>query len=183
LNGPSNRLCSRGTMPSKKKVKAEEAVVEVPETQDEEAAEEEDLDVDIDDADLEADVLEDDDDDIADVVDVDEEDDAEVDEVDEILTPSPAAVVEKSGEGEDEEEEEEPDDEDVEASLDVILKERLVVEDEPEDEEATDQEDKTEGNERVLPKQPDEFVCRSCFLVKHPSQLADAKKMLCRDCV
>ena len=82
-------------------------------------------------------------------------------EVDEILTPSPAAVVENSGEGDDEEEEEEPDDEDVEASLDVILKERLVVEDEPEDEEATDQEDKTEGNERVLPKQPDEFVCRS----------------------
>jgi Domain of unknown function (DUF4193) len=77
----------------------------------------------------------------------------------------------------------EVDDEDVEASLDVILKERLVVEDEPEDEEATDQEDKTEGNERVLPKQPDEFVCRSCFLVKHPSQLADKKNMLCRDCV
>src|SRR5580698_3909200 len=75
------------------------------------------------------------------------------------------------------------DDEDVEASLDVILKERLVVEDEPEDEEATDQEDKSEGNERVLPKQPDEFVCRSCFLVKHPSQLADKKNMLCRDCV
>ena len=37
--------------------------------------------------------------------------------------------------------------------------------------------------ERVLPKQPDEFVCRSCFLVKHPSQLADKKSMLCRDCV
>ena len=63
------------------------------------------------------------------------------------------------------------------------MKERLVVEDEPEDEEATDQEDKAEANERVLPKQPDEFVCRSCFLVKHPSQLADKKKMLCRDCV
>ncbi len=126
------------------------------------------------------DVLEDD----ADVGDADvlDEDEDEAD-VDEILTPSPAAVVEKSGEGDDEEEEEEPDDEDVEASLDVILKERLVVEDEPEDEEATDQEDKTEGNERVLPKQPDEFVCRSCFLVKHPSQLADKKNMLCRDCV
>ena len=101
----------------------------------------------------------------------------------EILTAAPAAVVERSGEADDEEEEEEPEDEDVEASLDVILKERLVVEDEPEDDEATDQEDRTEGNERVLPKQPDEFVCRSCFLVKHPSQLADKKKMLCRDCV
>ena len=113
----------------------------------------------------------------------DEDDDEVVEEVTEILTPSPATVVEKSGEAEDEEEEEEPEDEDVEASLDVILKERLVVEDEPEDEEATDVEDKTEGNERVLPKQPDEFVCRSCFLVKHPGQLADKKKMLCRDCV
>ena len=30
----------------------------------------------------------------------------------------------------------------------------------------------------MLPKQPDEFVCRSCFLVKHPSQLADAKRAL-----
>ncbi len=169
-------------MPTKKKAKAEEVVAEAPETEDADVVEDDDLDVDIDDVDvLEDDALEDDDDDV--VVDVDEEDDAETDEVDEILTPSPAAVVEKSGDGDDEEEEEEPDDEDVEASLDVILKERLVVEDEPEDEEATDQEDKTEGNERVLPKQPDEFVCRSCFLVKHPSQLADAKKMLCRDCV
>ncbi|HLN15914.1 MAG TPA: DUF4193 family protein [Acidimicrobiales bacterium] len=98
----------------------------------------------------------------------------------ETTTTAPA---ERSGEESDEEEDEEPDDEDVEASLDVILKERLVVEDEPEDEELTDVEDRTEMTERVLPKQPDEFVCRSCFLVKHPSQLADKKKMLCRDCV
>ena len=65
----------------------------------------------------------------------------------------------------------------------MILKERLVVEDEPEDEELADVDDRSEETERVLPKQPDEFVCRSCFLVKHPSQLADKKKMLCRDCV
>ncbi len=83
----------------------------------------------------------------------------------------------------EEDEEEEPDDEDVEASLDVILKERLVVEDEPEDEELAEPEDRTEGTERIRPKQPDEFVCRSCFLVKHPSQLADKTRMLCRDCV
>jgi hypothetical protein len=132
--------------------------------------------------DLEDDDPLDDDDDIVEIDD-EEDDDAVGVEVVEILTAAPAAVVERSGEAEDEEEEEEPEDEDVEASLDVILKERLVVEDEPEDDEATDQEDKTEGNERVLPKQPDEFVCRSCFLVKHPSQLADKKKMLCRDCV
>src|SRR5579875_3092735 len=74
------------------------------------------------------------------------------------------------------------DEEDIEASLDVILKERLVV-DEDLDDEPTDAEDRSEIAERVLPKQPDEFVCRSCFLVKNTSQLADKDKMLCRDCV
>jgi hypothetical protein len=34
-----------------------------------------------------------------------------------------------------------------------------------------------------LPKQPGEFVCQSCFLVKHQSQLADKERQLCRDCV
>ena len=129
--------------------------------------------------------LDDDDplDDDDDIVEIDDDDDEVGVEVVEILTAAPAAVVERSGEADEDEDEEEPEDEDVEASLDVILKERLVVEDEPEDDEATDQEDRTEGNERVLPKQPDEFVCRSCFLVKHPSQLADKKNLLCRDCV
>jgi len=153
-----------------------DAVDDDPEVDDLEVDLDEDALVDLDDDDP----LDDDDD----VVEIDDEDEDVVgDEVVEILTAAPAAVVERSGEVDDEDEEEEPEDEDVEASLDVILKERLVVEDEPEDDEATDQEDRTEGNERVLPKQPDEFVCRSCFLVKHPSQLADEKKMLCRDCV
>lgn len=35
---------------------------------------------------------------------------------------------------------------------------------------------------RVVPKQADEFTCTRCFLVHHRSQLADAKKRLCRDC-
>jgi hypothetical protein len=87
-------------------------------------------------------------------------------------------------EDEEDEEDDEDDEEDVEASLDVILKERLVVaEDEEEDEETPDTEDRSETATKVLPKQPDEFVCRSCFLVKHPSQLADQERMLCRDCV
>ena len=76
------------------------------------------------------------------------------------------------------------DDEDVEASLDEILKERLVVEEEEvEDEEVAEPDDRSEISERVLPKQPDEFVCSSCFLVKNASQLADQAKGLCRDCV
>ncbi len=171
-------------MATKKKAKAADLPAKSRPSGDGEALEVEDLD-----EDLEGDAALDDeleDEDVA-LSEGDEDDDIagldDDDEAEEILTPSPAAVVERTGEGDEEEEEEEPEDEDVEASLDVILKERLVVEDEPEDEEATDQEDKAEGNERVLPKQPDEFVCRSCFLVKHPSQLADAKKMLCRDCV
>lgn len=35
---------------------------------------------------------------------------------------------------------------------------------------------------KVVPQQPTEFMCKKCFLVKHRSQLADKKKMLCRDC-
>ena len=94
------------------------------------------------------------------------------------------AVAKAAGEEPEEEEEEEPDDEDVEASLDTILKERLVVEEVEDDDETPEPEDRTgDGVERVLPKQPGEFVCRSCFLVKHANQLADKKKMLCRDCV
>src|SRR4051812_46258552 len=33
-----------------------------------------------------------------------------------------------------------------------------------------------------LPEQLDEFTCNSCFLVRHRSQLADEKKMICREC-
>jgi Domain of unknown function (DUF4193) len=124
----------------------------------------------------------------------DEDDDAElatvVEEEGEIeVIPDVAVkVTAKAGaatEESEEDDEEEPDDEDVEASLDTILKERLVVEEVVEDDEDTPEpEDRTgDGVERVLPKQPGEFVCRSCFLVKHPNQLADRKKMFCRDCV
>ena len=85
----------------------------------------------------------------------------------------------------DDEDDDELDDDDVEASLDVILKERLVVADDEDDEEeeAPDSEERGEGSLRVLPKQPGEFVCRSCFLVKSQTQLADKKRLLCRDCV
>jgi hypothetical protein len=35
---------------------------------------------------------------------------------------------------------------------------------------------------RVTPMQSTEFVCKNCYLVKHRSQLADKRRMLCRDC-
>jgi len=119
-----------------------------------------------------------DDDDVAvAVIDVEEEEP-------DVPTGTAKAVAKAAGEETDEDEEEEPDDEDVEASLDTILKERLVVEEPEDDEETPEPEDRGgDGVERVLPKQPGEFVCRSCFLVKHGNQLADKKKMLCRDCV
>jgi hypothetical protein len=128
--------------------------------------------------DLDDDLVEDLDEDLDDLdEDVDEEEDEE----------GPTGTTERSADEAELEDEDEDDidEEDVEASLDVILKERLVVvDDEPdEDEEGSDVEDRTEAGERVLPKQPDEFVCSSCFLVKHPSQLADKTLMVCRDCV
>jgi hypothetical protein len=143
---------------------------------------EEDLDEELaDDEDLIAEdglaIADDDDDEIA----------AVVVEEDPAVVVEPAAKTAKAGaagEESEDEDEEEPDDEDVEASLDTILKERLVVEEPEDDEDTPEPEDRTaDGVERVLPKQPGEFVCRSCFLVKHPNQLADRKKMLCRDCV
>src|ERR1700694_4339136 len=119
---------------------------------------------------LEKDVVDDEDEAIPE----DEEEDDEVD-----ATPVKSATDE-----EEESEEEEVDDDDVEASLDVILKERLVVADEEVDEdEQPEVEDRSELAAKVMPRQPDEFACQSCFLVKHPSQLANRKRKLCWDCV
>ena len=95
----------------------------------------------------------------------------------------------KSAAGDDEEgaddDDDEPDPDDVEADLDTILKDRLVVADDEEDEDEEEQpepEDRAEGA-KVRPRAPGEFVCHSCFLVKHPSQLADENLLLCQDCV
>lgn len=158
-----------------------EELEDVPEDEliDEEALlDEDDLDEDVaflddDDAVGETDV------DIVDVVGV-------VDADDEVVEPAEVVTVplETEAPAGEEEDDDLEDDDDVEASLDVILKERLVVDDEDDDEdEVPDLEDRGDGNLRVLPKQPGEFVCQSCFLVKHQGQLADAKRGLCRDCV
>ena len=119
----------------------------------------------------------DDDDDILDDDVAVVEDDVEIPDVVPVATPTP------SEEDEEDEDDEEADEDDVEASLDVILKEKLVVADDDEPEDTADQDERVETTTKVLPKQPDEFVCQSCFLVKHPSQLADGDKLLCRDCV
>ena len=73
---------------------------------------------------------------------------------------------------------------DVEASLDILLKEKTTS-DRPEDEDLEDAEseaDRVEGTNKVKPRGDDEFLCDSCFLVLPLSQLASGQKERCRDC-
>ena len=39
-----------------------------------------------------------------------------------------------------------------------------------------------EGGTKIVPRRENEFLCRSCFLVLPRHQLADEKRMICRDC-
>ncbi|HEX5365878.1 MAG TPA: DUF4193 family protein, partial [Acidimicrobiales bacterium] len=95
-----------------------------------------------------------------------------------------AVAAPAADEGDDDDEEDE-DPDDVEADLDAILKDRIAAqpEDEDEDEEIPEPDDRGDGAGRIQPKKADEFVCQSCFLVKHRRQLADEDLMLCVDCV
>jgi hypothetical protein len=154
------------------------------------ADEEEDLaDVEPDDPDiveleaLEDDDLIDDDEGLDDDDDLAVVDDLVVDDVEDVVPVAVVVAAEDDDDDDDDDEDVDPDD--VEAGLDVILKDRLVVVDEQDDDEdeVADTDDRTEGSTKVVPKRPGEFVCQSCFLVKHPSQLADADRMFCRDCV
>jgi hypothetical protein len=77
------------------------------------------------------------------------------------------------------------DDADVELALDEVLAETILRTSVPEDDdEAPIEVDPTlDTTEAILPKQDDEFRCKSCRLLKKTSQLADKAQMLCRDCV
>lgn len=76
----------------------------------------------------------------------------------------------------------------VESIQDLLVKQEARAEEEEADEEedvavALTKDERLEPVEtRVVPIQATEFVCKRCFLVKHRSQLADKKRMLCRDC-
>ena len=142
---------------------------------DDTVEEEDDQPGEIDEEDLEGLAEEDliDDEDIADDDDEEIADDAGEGDAEEDDEESSAAGKKKTKEEEDEDELEV--EHDVEATLDEILKERLVVvEEDDEEDEPADRTDETDTG-KVAPKRPDEFVCQSCFLVKHPSQLADAE--------
>ena len=79
---------------------------------------------------------------------------------------------------------------DVESIHEVLEKqEARDDEDEADEEEPVVAIATTKGDERlepiearVVPIQSTEFVCKHCFLVKHRSQLADKRRMFCRDC-
>ena len=77
------------------------------------------------------------------------------------------------------------------ASLEEILTKKPEERPAPEEEEDEDsilslgREERIETlSVKVVPPDPNkEFTCRNCYLVKHRSQLADKKRMFCRDCV
>ena len=154
----------------------EEDEIEPDDLEVEEDIDEEDIDA------VDLDVEELDDELVVDDVPVDDDDaeiEGDLDAEDLAEPPAPA-----KGEDDDEDDLDQSDPDDVEASLDVILKERLVVqEDENEEDEVPEVDDRTGEGGRVLPKQSDEFVCQSCFLVKKVTQLADEANRFCSDCV
>jgi len=83
--------------------------------------------------------------------------------------------------------EEDEDEAQVEASLEELIakKSERPNSEEEEDDEAVlvSRDDSRESlTTKVLPMQQNEFVCNSCYLVKHRSQLADQRRVLCRDC-
>lgn len=152
----------------------DEDFVESLEEFDEDA--EPDLEEELDDIDPEADLADDDlvDDEIADpLVEEDEEEE------------TPAAARKRRATDEEDEDEELVDPDDVEADLDTILKDRIASGDDEgddEDEEEVAPEPGADGADRVVPRRADEFVCESCFLVKHASQRV-GNGNICRDCV
>lgn len=140
----------------------------------------------LDDDDLDEDVLEEDlveDDDLL--------DDDLVEEIDEdiIVVPVPGALVEPTETPAEEEEDdvvdldEELHPDDVEEALDVVLRERTVAQGLEEEEEEDDEpDDRGEPGTKIVPRRENEFLCKSCFLVLPRHQLADEKRMICRDC-
>ena len=77
--------------------------------------------------------------------------------------------------------------EDRDESLDRILREKLAGDEEPEDDVEEFEElvsvavTATAGIE-VSSCGPEEFVCPSCFLVRHRAQQANSAGTTCRDC-
>jgi uncharacterized protein DUF4193 len=115
-------------------------------------------------------------------LDNEEEEDASLDDDEDDESAAASGFTDDDEEGDD-------------SSLEQLLAQRSAARrasDEPEENEdlmalASEREPPLRGealNPRLIPvKDRQEFVCKRCFLVKARSQLADAERMLCRDCV
>ncbi len=160
--------------------------------EDEEFTEDLEFDEELTDADVDPDEL-DEEDLVEEAFELDEDDDEAaigldedaVEEEEAVAPAAPRRVAAAVAADEDDDEEDLVDPDDVEADLDTILKDRLVTAEEEADdeEEEVEVDDRGDPVDRIQPRRPGEFVCQSCFLVKHPSQLADPKRQLCADCV
>ena len=146
----------------------------------------------LDEDDLDEDVLEDEFVDDEDLLDDEEEisDDEEIDtELIDVVAVPGVHVEPSEGEGEEDAEDdvvdldEELHPDDVEEALDVVLRERTVAAGlEEDDEEEDEPDDRGEAGTKIVPRRENEFLCKSCFLVLPLHQLADPKRMICRDC-
>ena len=99
------------------------------------------------------------------------------------LVPVPTEPVAEEEEDDDVvdlDEELHPDD--VEEALDVVLRERTVAAALEGEEDDDEPDEPGEGGTKIVPRRENEFLCRSCFLVLPRHQLADEKRMICRDC-
>ena len=99
------------------------------------------------------------------------------------LVPVPVEPVAEEEEDDDVvdlDEELHPDD--VEEALDVVLRERTVAAGLEGEEDDDEPDEPGEGGTKIVPRRDNEFLCRSCFLVLPRHQLADEKRMICRDC-
>lgn len=140
----------------------------------------------VEDDDFEAEDVDLDEVDIDDEVDLDDDVDLE-DDVDVIDDFDDDAVVDES----DDDDDDDDDDEETAEALDELEAEELELLDEEVDaallvDEAAElrairREELTLNVDAQAPRS-DEFTCRSCFLVKRSSQLANRRKMICRDC-
>ena len=92
----------------------------------------------------------------------------------------PAVEEEEDDDVVDLDEELHPDD--VEEALDVVLRERTVAAGLEGEEDDDEPDEPGEGGTKIVPRRENEFLCRSCFLVLPRHQLADEKRMICRDC-
>jgi hypothetical protein len=134
--------------------------------------------------------------DLEDDVDLDEdlEEIEEVEEdLDEIVPEDDDTVVydDEDEDGNDEESDDGDDDEETAEALDELEAEELeLLDEEVEDALLVDEAAELRAIRReeltlnvdAQIQRSDEFVCQSCFLVKRSSQLANKRKMLCRDC-